>query len=273
MPNLNEKTSAKKYPITVVYGPSGSGKTRLVGTSSVHYKERALKDRTSMIDLTDVLVLQFDKDGIQTLQSLGMEPLYYDFSNLPPAEKVMTWVAGLFATIENAKKVIAERNIKYVVVDTLSSLTTYLESCMVPAAKDPRQGYFAAQNVTRSIVLALGQLPCPQVWLSHSKNIVSAVETEEGKARKEASLPGEFKTDLALTYGMIIALRRHFSNVFFLDSDVKTGKRELITDEKNGLGVYVKNRYPDLFSSREPANLRMLFEKIEAFEKQLAGGK
>lgn len=271
MPNLNTKTEGKEYPVSVIYSPSGGGKTRLVGTASEFYKERPLKERNGMIELKDLLMFQFDKDGIQTLQSLGMEPFYYDFSQTPGPEKMVQWLADLFMKIDQAKKVIIDNNIKFVVIDTLSSLATYIESCEVPMAKDPRQGYFAAQGKVRQIVLALSQLPCQQIWLCHSKSIFSAAETEENKMKKEASLPGEFKIDLDLTTGMAKALRRHFSSVFFLDADMKTGKRELVTDEKNTLGVYTKNRYPDLLSPREPANLRSLFGKIEAFEQQLKG--
>lgn len=268
MPSLTPKAEGREYPITLIHGPSGSGKTRVAATASAQFQLRPTAERNSLIELTDLVWLQFDKDGIQTLQSLGLEPYYCDFSQMPTADRMATWVVAVTSKLEEVKKLIVEKDIKYVVVDTISALAEYLECCLVPTAKDPRQGFYAAQNTMRALLLSLRQLPCRQIWLSHSKTAYNGQETEEQKARKEAALPGEYKVDLGLTYGMATTLRKHFSLVMGLDADAKTGKRELVTSENNGM-YYAKSRYGDLLQPREPADLRQVFNKIEAFEQKL----
>lgn len=268
MPSLTPKTDGKEYAITLIHGPSGSGKTRAAATASEHFSIRPLAERTSMVELSDLLWLQFDKDGIQTLQSLGLEPYYCDFSQMPTADKLATWIMGVTSKLDEVRKVVVEKNIKYVVVDTISALAEYLECCLVSGAKDPRQGFYAAQNAMRALLLSLRQLQCRQIWLCHSKTAFSSVESEEQKARKEAALPGEYKVDLGLTYGMATTLRKHFSLVMGLDADAKSGKREFVTSESNGV-YYAKSRYADLLAAREPADLKSIFDRIETFEQKL----
>jgi hypothetical protein len=271
MPNLNPRTEGREFPVICIHGPSGSGKTRAAATVSAHHKLRPKAERTSMIELTDVLWFLFDKDGLQSLQSQAMEPLYYDFSYMPP--EVPKWLVAVYSRLEEARAKIPELGVQYVVIDTLSSLCTYLDSYYLSSGniKDPRLAYGESQKRFREILLHLRALPCAQIWLCHSRSAYIDPDkvTDLQKAQRQASKPGEYPVDLGLTRGWADIVRPIPNLTMGLDVENPdtTAKRYFITSA--GGDYYVKNRYDDLLQPKEPVDLRAIFQRIDAFEAAL----
>lgn len=269
--NLNPRTDGREFPVICIHGPSGSGKTRAAATASVHHKIRTKPDRTDLIELTDVLWLLFDKDGLQSIQSQGMEPAYYDFSYMPL--ELPKWVSAVYGKLDEAKARIAELGIKYVVVDTLSTLNSYFDSYYLATsgAKDPRLAYGSSLQGFRSLLLHLRALPCSQIWLCHSRSAYVDPDriSDQQKAQKQASVPGEYPVDLGLTRGWADIVRTVPNLTMGLEVETKGTKevRHFVTN--GGSGFYTKNRYDDLLQPQEAVDLRGIFDRIAAFDNNL----
>lgn len=268
--NLNPRTEGKEFPVWILHGPSGSGKTRAAATASEFHSLRPLEQRKSMIDLTDLLWLSFDKDGIQSLQSQGMEPLYYDFSHMVP--ELAKWQAHVYSKLEEARQKVVEHRVKFVVVDTLSAICDYFDSYHLGTGthKDPRLAYGASLQAFKTLMLKLRALPCAQLWLCHSKTIWVDDEkvTEQQEATRTADLPGEYDIDLALTRGWQRCVRPCSNLTMGLSVD-DNGQRWLVTESKSTPRWYVKNRYDDFLKARETVDIRGLFARITQFESYM----
>lgn len=272
MPNLNPRTEGKEYPIWIIHGPSGSGKTRAAATASTKHLVRPREDRKSLIELNDMLWLLFDKDGLQSLQSVGLEPLYYDFSFMVP--ELPKWQNSVYTRLEEARHKIESAGIKYVVVDTLSSICDYFDTYFLgsASAKDPRLAYNASLQAFKQLLLKLRALPCPQIWLCHSRSAYLDPDkmSDQQKASRAAAFPGEYDVDLALTNGWRQTIRGLSNLTVGLDV-ADDGKRFFITSEQVRVTPrwYVKNRYADLLQPREPVDLCNIFSRIAEFENNL----
>lgn len=223
-----------------------------------------------MIELSDVLWLLFDKDGLQSLQIQGMEPHYYDFSYMPPEAPM--WLVNLQAKLAEARTLIPKLGVKYVVVDTLSSICTYMDSYyLASAGKDPRLAYGDSQKRFREILLHLRALPCFQIWLCHSRSAYVDPDkiTMQQKAQREASLPGECQVDLGLTRGWAEIVRPITNLTMGLDVEIAGSKATRYFITQPGGPYYVKNRYDDLLAPKEPVDLHAIFDRIEQFESNL----
>lgn len=272
MPNLNPRTDGKEYPVWIIHGPSGSGKTRAAATASEYHEIRPKEQRKDMITLKDMVWLSFDKDGLQSLQSQGMEPHYYDFSYMVP-ELVAKWLPAVYSRLEEVRGRIEELGCKYIVVDTLSSVCDYFDTYYLGHAdvRDPRLAYNASLLTFRQLLLKLRALPCQQIWLSHSRSawVDDKKATDQQRAARAATLPGEYDVDMALTNGWKQVIRGASNLTMGLDVQ-DDGSRILLTSERNGpTRWYVKNRYDDLLSPRETVNLRSIFARIANFEAQM----
>ena len=126
MPQLNTKPGAepKSFPIITIHSPGGLGKTRAAGTASAKYAIQSPVEK--LVHLDDLLWLQFDVDGIRSLQSLGMEPDYLDFSDQPVDAPV--WLAGVLETLKKWAPEVKKKGYYAIVTDTLTTVTRYLET-------------------------------------------------------------------------------------------------------------------------------------------------
>lgn len=273
MPNLNPRTDGKEYPIWCIHGPSGSGKTRAAATASIHHTLRAKEERNKLITLGDMMWLQFDKDGLQSLRSQGLDPYFYDFSLMPT--HLPDWLNAVTERMKEAKQKVKDLAIEYVVLDTLSTICDYFDTYFLgnSQVKDPRLAYNVSLQAFRNMMLQLRSFPCAQIWLCHSRSAFvdsSAKANEAQRITREASLPGECKIDFALTNGWKQVVRPATNLTMGLDVE-ETGSasatRYFIT--RPGGDWYVKNRYDDLLLPKEPVNLRSIIERIDAFENQL----
>ncbi len=273
MPNLNPRTDGKEYPAILIHGPSGSGKTRAAATASAFHALRPKAARTEMVNLTDMLWLLFDKDGLQSVQSQGMDPHYYDFSYMVP--DLPSWLNAVNGHLDDAKAHVGKLGIQYVIVDTLSSICDYFDTYFLGSStvKDPRLAYNASLQCFRNLLLKLRALPCNQIWLCHSRSafVDPGQISAQQKAVREATLPGECRVDLALTNGWRQVVRPLTNLTMGLDVEDSGSKATRFFITQPGGDYYVKNRYDDLLLPKEPVDLRSIFGRITAFENNLKG--
>ena len=266
MPRLNEKT--KDHPIWLIHGAAGTGKTRVAGTASKHYVERAVAARTSTIALDDVLFVQFDRGGVQSLQSLGLDPAFIDLSNQPMEAPL--WVSAVSKQIEALPKLIAERGYEYLVIDTVTTAASYLDGYFLGTTANAQLGYGRSQAVFQRMMSMFIAVQCKQIWLAHSRSayIDEKAENADAKASQaKATRPGSYAVDIGLTRGNGDWLRPKTSVAFAIEVQPDLSRR-LVTGE--GQDYYVKNRFADLLAAREPANIRSLMAKIEKLESTMA---
>lgn len=269
MPNLNPKTDGREYPVWIIHGPSGSGKTRAAATASAFHKLRPKSERDNLIELEDMMWLQFDKDGLQSLRSMGMEPLFYDFSYMVP--ELPKWQAAVYLRLDEARAKVAS-GVKYVVIDTLSTICEYFDAYFLGSAnvKDPRLAYNQSLQAFRQLMLHLRALPCAQIWLCHSRSawVDPDKVSDQQKASRAAAMPGEYDIDLALTNGWKQCIRGQSNLTMGLDVEDNRQRYFITSESQQGHGPrwYVKNRYDDLLQPREPIDLKSIFDRIQAFE-------
>lgn len=268
--NLNPRTEGKEYPIIAIHGPSGSGKTRAAATISQFHQLRSKDERGQLIELNDVLWLLFDRDGLQSLQSQGMEPAYYDFSVM--TTDLPNWQMRVEAKLDEALDFVRRGEIKYMVIDTLSTLCEYYDTYHLGKQADARRAYGESLIKFKSLMLKLKAFPTPQIWLVHSKSAWVDAEkaTDQQKAGRVATMPGEFDVDYALTAGWK-AYVRHIPNLAMGLSVDDNEKRFLITSNvgNDGPRWYFKNRYDDLLKPKEDVNLRTIMQRINDFDSNL----
>lgn len=281
MPNLNPKTDGRNFPIIAIHGPSGSGKTRAAATASQYHRLRDLGDRKDVIELKDMLWLQFDKDGLQSLRIHAMEPYFYDFSEL--TENLPQWINAVRTRLREAAHRMRsnEISVKYVVIDTLSSINDYFDTYHIGNARtsDIRQAYYASLLDFKQLMVSVRALPATQIWLCHSKSIyfdpdkVKEDQRLQQQAQRVATMPNDYDIDFSLTQSWSKYVKPLVNLTMGLDVDDK-GHRYFITSEtKTGPKWYAKNRYDDALHHREPVDLRAMFARIESFEANLTKGK
>ncbi len=274
MPNLTPNASGKDRSANVIYGASGSGKTVVAASLSDKFQLRAPADRKSILALDDILFVFFDRDGKQTLDGYGLDPLYFDFSSLPP--ELPLWKQGVQEMLQGVVKEAASRpGIKAVVYDTVSTLNGYFDSYFLATGKanDPRLLYTMSLNAFKDFARFMLAMPVPTLWLSHMRSAYQAESVGNSAVAKDlaaqqaaqrvAKRPGVYSVDLGLTASWGDWLRPVTNFVFPLVVDDSTGKRTLLT--RPGGEYYVKNRFPDILSPEEPAHLGAVFNKIDTF--------
>lgn len=267
MPQINAKGEIKKRPIISIHAPGGFGKTRAAATASKYFVTQ--DPVTKMVHLGDVLWLQFDVDGLSSLHSVGLDPDYHDFSDQPIDAPL--YLAKVLQQLKDIAKAPTTAGYYCVVVDTLTTLSRYLETYYLAKEKDARLAYGRAGNDFRNFLLHLRAIPLRQVWLMHTKAFVEAVSTdaESEKNKQNTLLPGDYRLKLGLTYALADTVRTMSSLIVGVDVDDRTGKRSLITKSD---GLYeTKNRYDGIIKDREAVNLRDIFERIDTHIENLEG--
>jgi hypothetical protein len=266
MPLENEARKDKEYPIICVHGAAGNGKTLVGGTLSRSFVMRPPAERTSLITLEDLYYLQFDKDGVQTLHSAGLDPYYADYSNLP--WEAASWIVGFKAALDKLPKRLAELNTKYLIVDAVSTLATYLDVYFVATAPggNAQLGYGRSAIVFKELMTRIKSLPVAQVWLCHSRSAFvddKAADKEAQTAQNLATKPGDFDVDLDLVKGNAKWFRTIPSLTVALTVE-PDGKRLLVTEP--GHGFYTKNRFGSLIKAKEEPDLRAILNKVALAE-------
>ncbi len=254
-------------PLWALYGPSGDGKTVAAASLSAKFQIRPAAERNSVIELDDVLFIQLDRHGIQSLKAMGMEPVYIDASAQP--ENVAMWIQGMEGVLTQVREYLAAHpECKYVVVDAVSTAWDYLagQFLSMNTTKDNRQAYVKAGAAFKAFILKLQALQAAQLWLCHSKLAFvdeDAPDADKQEAKRKAMRPGEYVVDLNLSPAMADFVRPKMDFIFALKRTLTatTDKRVIMT--KPGGDFYLKNRFGDLLLPEEPADLGALMKKVE----------
>lgn len=198
--------------IMMLLGAPGSGKTAQAGTLSPEFNAalKAGKPSAKRIDASRARWQQADKGGSDTLRTFNIYPavdlLPTDFtrdldiySSEDPATKKRALMNNIFSTMQDVmqnvgklRQDVADGKVDYFVLD---SLTTFANSityaCLLPElfvqGFDKWAGYRVANGMFRNYLDALTAIPCPQVWLCHTRTAwtEAAKELKERDARTD----------------------------------------------------------------------------------------
>ena len=194
-------------PITGIMGPPGAGKTFLAGTLIPEFRAAvaAKKPHVPTVRVNDVVWLQFDRAGSDTLRSYGVEPAIVDFSK-PPAylvdlfaeessAKVLaaikearnTYLRELHKALRAAGKEAIQKNVRLLVVDSATAMTKMITSAYImgeqiasPSDKfNKQQQYGFANMALEQTFNILRAIPIAQVWLLHVRSTYTGDTAEQ----------------------------------------------------------------------------------------------
>lgn len=273
MPQESAPAKLAENDITLIHAPAGAGKTYVAGSASAYFEVRPPDQRKNLITLEDMFWIQFDRGGLQTLHSLGVDPYYYDFSARP-----MDGAAWIVAVADKLTKelpgLLQKRNSKILVVDTVSAMSDYLNLYFLSGTKNAQLGYGRAQAAFFQLLWMLQAIKLPQVWLCHSQSAFVA-DTDPTAAQRnvqhKATRAFDYQIDLDLVRKVADKMRSIPNLVTFVTADAQNKKRYF--ELKEGGDAYVKNRYGSLLPDRMEANLQVLWAKIAEAEAAMLPAK
>jgi hypothetical protein len=201
-------------PITGILGPPGSGKTFLAGTLIPEFRAAvaAKKPHMPTVKINDVWWLQFDRAGVDTLRSYGVEPAFKDVS-IPPtalvdlfanepsskvigqlADKRLAWLRRVNSIVQELKTEAAAGTCRLVVVDSMTAFTRMVTDAFIceeliagPSDKFNKQRAYGLANMAiGQIVNTLRSIPVAQIWLLHSRTSYTdnTAEMKDDEARR-----------------------------------------------------------------------------------------
>lgn len=294
MSNIFNKSSDPQPISIIIQAPPKTGKTTLaMSLDSATWNNFPPKEPTQ---LKDVLVLNYDYEGYVGLQSLNMECEVVDFRKLltpwskeeeaiPEKERRPFFQnivqAHTFAFPAIQKKV-REGAIKYIVVDTLSSMAQLIEECC-PSSMGSGVDWMKAPMVHLGWLKQLKSLNVHLIFLSHIKAIaaMSFGKEDANTALTKAKLEASGITDLeGVGLGMLVSgdkVRAVYtgsaSGIFELRDKWETppgGKKRLVRNlhlQKSNSDI--SNRFQAYLDDVEEPNLHKLFVKAKIIKGEV----
>lgn len=187
-------------PITGIIGPPGSGKTHLAGMLIPEFRAavKAKKPRADIFDAKDVVWLQADRAGSDTLLSYGVRPKVYDISTPPSSlasldlfadaassevlaslsEARIKWLRRVSQILREIQASARAGETRLMVVDTMTALTKMLTDAFImgeiiaqPSDKFNKiQQYGFANAAISNLTYLMRAIPCPTLWLLHGRS-------------------------------------------------------------------------------------------------------
>lgn len=277
----------------LIYGQQGAGKTTLAATASEYFPENLNERRTEPIILKDMMWLQADNNGLVSLKALNIHPAavfnLYEILR-PPREgeekltakdidEALLWFAS---DLEYARD---NLSVKWVVIDTLSTICAEYELLYIQGAKCPVSKQGAADMRGAWTLLAnrltlfrrnLIMSSVKYMYLAHPSMNNAEVEAQNAKpedraekrARAIVSSSSGFNNDIVpLIPGKTAKLVNGEVDLsLWLEAIERPGKplQHLIYTQ-GGNGAQGKSRYVGILSKTEPANLQQLEKKITEY--------
>lgn len=286
----------------MLYGLPGAGKTTTAATVSKFWPlEGPWKTHlTEPCILKDMMWLEADKDGIIGLVALNIRPAVtfslYEILRAPlegetkvTAKDIDEALGWFYKELEHARD---KLGIKWIVIDTISTLAAELEREYVHGPKCPRTkdegkntqgGWQAFGNAVTVLRRNLMMSGLKYMYLAHAK--VNNAEVEAGKKeawqRRDAKAPdGEVRAKALVTgtasfYNDIVPaipgkslefINREVSLELWVEALDLPGKPTQYFVYPNGHnGAQGKNRFKEILGTVEPAHLGQMEDKIRKF--------
>lgn len=274
----------------LIYGQQGAGKTTLAATASEFYPENPHEKRAEPIILKDMMWLQADSNGLASLAAWNIFPaatfdLYGVLRPARPGEKkiaagdldeAVNWFAQ---ELEYARN---KFNIKWIVIDTLSTICLEYELLYIRGAKCPvsergnidvRTAWTLLANRLTSFRRNLIMSGMRYMYLAHPT--LNNAEVEASNARPEDRAEKRARAVIATSSGynndivpMITGKTAKYVNGevdlgLWLEATENPGNPiQYVVYPQGGNGAQGKSRYIDILGRKEPANIRQMEKKI-----------
>lgn len=224
----------------LLLGDSGAGKTGLLATlANSGYKVHILDVDNNLA----IMKAYLTPEGEQNVDYVSL-----------PAKDASTWKKAKDALRkwEDDTKPTEWDTSHVLVVDSASFLAEAALVFYKDTAKDPRQGYYAAQDaMTMEMARLTGpSFKCHVILTCHLRNIFDKIEEKWNRepAFTGVQLPNEIPRYMNNTWAIV----------------VKAGDKRIIRTQTNNAYPYLKSSAPNILSAEEEFNLGNLFRKMEA---------
>jgi len=241
-----------------IYGPSSIGKTWYALTASAQWTGGAT-------DIQDLVVLMFDRGGLDGVTSAGINVPYIDVNKWMYDQASNIEQALVYCTTKAAAAVHA--GVRTIVVDTVSSLDRLLDAHFeVKTPAGPRKSFekYNSMAIQHNLFYsALARLQADIVFLAHMKVGMLDSAKEQEKVRV-AKVPGQYDvwpdiTGKSLgTYTNNVSIEGHIVKKVAPDG---TESRHLVIGDKESV-CRTKNRFAGTIGPTEPAHLGQMLAKI-----------
>lgn len=251
-----------------LYGPAKGGKT-VAAASLSEFCPEELPHKGPPIFLEDVLFLEWDQNGTESLKPLGLDAPRIECFDATADMKSLTQ-----KTEEMHKDITAEvakGKIKTIIWDTLG---TYLaawdrfQADLTPPETNTSVYYKQIQNRMQRALDPLKKLPVNVLFVVHSKSNVAFMESKETQSERTrrsvdglAGSSGAIFT-LGLSSSASAYLKKQCSAIIPLHVENEKGKIQRFVLPNGGSGYEGGLRYPGL-DAKEPAHLGLLVKKIK----------
>lgn len=239
MPKFSEHPTVDRIKLLLL-GDSGAGKTGLLSTlANAGYKVHILDVDNNLAIMKSYLTPEGEAN--------------VDYVSLP-AKETTTWkkAKDYLRTWEDKSKPTEWDATHALVVDSASFLAEAALVAFKDVAKDPRQGYYAAQDaMTMEMARLTGPaFKCHVILTCHLRNILDKIEDKWNRepAFTGIQLPSEIPRYMNNTWAIV----------------VKSGDKRIIRTQTSNAYPYLKSSAPNLLAAEEEFNLGTLFKKIDS---------
>jgi hypothetical protein len=239
----------------LLYGPTKNGKTICAASISEFFPEKL--PALPPVELSDVVVVNFDGDGTDSLFGLGLSAPTVDLST-------ETTEQGLKRGLNDAWKIIkaeiAVGRCKAVIFDTVSSFNDMLEYAL--GQRLSGWDIFRERlNMHEDLINKAKGLGVHVVFVTHSAAVRTAVDAEQAAQKKATALAGPATIGAEIGGKASTRYKRNCGMVLPMLA-TKTGKDKFeYCVFPNGIAGFEAGSHYEGLADKEPANLRHIIEK------------
>lgn len=273
-----------------IQGQPGSGKTTLAGMliPEFHAAFSARKPRTEMHYANDVVWLQYDRGGADALKAYGVTPRIIDLST-PPSSKIDLFGSDDIVAINeqitavkhawlrhNAtifKSLVAEAKagtVRYVAMDAMTTFvrkTTEmfrLPEVIGVKGYNGQRAYGMANMALGNLTDTLLGIPCPQVWLLHTRSTYTPDVSEVKDDQARRALPHHVEIDVQKgVQSAIEPIPSLMLGARLIADDSGKVTHQLITRPDGFFNI--KNRWAAHMPPGSPPDLRQVWDVINKY--------
>lgn len=261
---LSSSMKLKNNDFIVLHSVPGQGKTVTACSLSEFFPATLPAEKP--VELSDVVLLEYDLGGTESLRALNLDVPTYDlareYGNIRELEKLERDV------FKEVKERIADGVTKTVIIDTVSARDGMLYQFYNTGTGLEIRQYGSILGANTAFAWNVKALPCFKVACFHSK-VLSTLGDESDKAKKRQGLGVSNNVDVLLDItGQGGSVYRRDSNGIFcvVKKNGGTGKPDQYNIRTAGVDtIELKCRYGKL-NSVEPANLRKLLQKAGSIQ-------